>query len=150
MRGTGGRAGVVIAVCALLVAALACAESESPRRAQAGTGGAGHVLYLTHCESCHGVEGKGDGPAAGWLRVPPADLTRLWERYGTPLDRERVAGYIDGRMLLSVHGDREMPIWGEEFFEDAPPGSPNLEAARRRLIDLLIEHLEKLQTNRHT
>jgi hypothetical protein len=78
--------------------------------------------------------------------VPPPDLTRLWERYGIPLDRELLAEYIDGRWLVGVHGPREMPVWGGEFFEDAPPLAPGVDAARRQLIELLVGYLETLQT----
>jgi mono/diheme cytochrome c family protein len=106
------------------------------------------MLYLTYCQSCHGVAGHGDGPAAGWLRTPPADLTRLFERYGTPLDRARLAKYIDGRALLGAHGPRDMPIWGSEFFADATPTTPNLEGVKRRLIEVLVEYVETLQTER--
>ena len=40
----------------------------------------GAALYPQHCASCHGAEGRGDGPAARGLRIPPADLTaeHLW------------------------------------------------------------------------
>jgi putative copper export protein/mono/diheme cytochrome c family protein len=40
----------------------------------------GAALYPQHCASCHGSEGRGDGPAARGLRIPPADLTaeHLW------------------------------------------------------------------------
>ena len=34
-----------------------------------------------------------------------------------------------------------MPVWGDEFFEDAPPLSPNLvERAKQHLIDVLFEY----------
>jgi len=36
----------------------------------------GETLYSTFCSACHGPEGRGDGPAAPFCRVPPADLTR--------------------------------------------------------------------------
>ena len=36
---------------------------------------AGEALYAQHCASCHGAEGKGDGPAAEGLNPPPGDLT---------------------------------------------------------------------------
>jgi mono/diheme cytochrome c family protein len=136
-----------------LIAALvtACdAQDVRPQPTRSDVGGAGRILYLTHCEGCHGVTGAGDGPAAASLRVAPADLTRLWERYGTPLDGDGLAEYIDGRMLSSFHGAREMPIWGDEFFEDAPPGSRNVEMARQRLIEVLVGYLETLQTRRKT
>jgi putative copper export protein/mono/diheme cytochrome c family protein len=35
----------------------------------------GARLYSENCTQCHGVRGKGDGPAATGLKVPPADLT---------------------------------------------------------------------------
>ena len=35
----------------------------------------GKALFGTHCASCHGSEGRGDGPAAAALVGPPADLT---------------------------------------------------------------------------
>jgi mono/diheme cytochrome c family protein len=140
-----------VSCAAILGIATACdRETGASRATQEGVGTAGRILYLTHCEGCHGVAGDGRGPAAASLRIPPADLTRLWERYGAPLDRERLAQYIDGRMLASFHGPREMPIWGDEFFEDAPPGAPSVEASKRRLIDVLIEYLETLQTRQHT
>ena len=35
---------------------------------------AGLSLYTTHCQSCHGTEGLGDGPASVGLNPPVADL----------------------------------------------------------------------------
>jgi hypothetical protein len=43
-----------------------------------------------------------------------------------------------------------MPIWGDEFFQDMPPNSPSPESAKRRLIEVLVEYLETLQTKRQT
>jgi mono/diheme cytochrome c family protein len=34
----------------------------------------GRAVYAVHCTSCHGPEGRGDGPAAGALDPRPADL----------------------------------------------------------------------------
>lgn len=41
----------------------------------------GAALFPKNCAMCHGTEGRGDGPAAKELRVPPADLTsaHLWK-----------------------------------------------------------------------
>jgi copper transport protein len=36
---------------------------------------AGQRIYLQNCATCHGAEGKGDGPAAANLNPKPADLT---------------------------------------------------------------------------
>ncbi len=40
----------------------------------------GAALYPAHCGVCHGPQGRGNGPAAASLPVPPADLTaaHLW------------------------------------------------------------------------
>ena len=40
----------------------------------------GAALFPAQCAACHGAEGRGDGPAAHGLPVPPADLTagHLW------------------------------------------------------------------------
>ncbi len=133
----------------LVCLASACSDGSPGSPAAAGLeGGAGRVLYLTHCASCHGVEGRGDGAVAEALRDPPTDLTQLWESYGTPLDRERLGQYIDGRRLLDAHGRGEMPIWGDEFFEDLSPDAPGLDPARRGLMDALLNHLEALQSRR--
>jgi mono/diheme cytochrome c family protein len=147
-----GRAGLALL---LGLATLACGEATesgsepgAKATARAQVGGAGHVLYLTYCQGCHGIDGKGDGPAASALRAKPADLTQLWRSYGTPLDRERLARYIDGRQLLGAHEPRQMPIWGEEFFGDVPPTTPNLENAKHRLFQVLADYLETLQTER--
>jgi mono/diheme cytochrome c family protein len=36
----------------------------------------GLKLYEENCQTCHGTEGKGDGPAIQFIETPPADLTR--------------------------------------------------------------------------
>ena len=40
----------------------------------------GSALYPQHCAACHGADGRGDGPLASKLPIPPADLTagHLW------------------------------------------------------------------------
>ena len=34
----------------------------------------GRVLFQNNCTICHGESGKGDGPAAATLQIPPANL----------------------------------------------------------------------------
>jgi mono/diheme cytochrome c family protein len=69
----------------------------------------GEVLYRRYCASCHGLAGRGDGPAAGALTPPPTDLTRLTS--GIPDLMEQ----IDGRRTIRAHGTASMPVWGEVF-----------------------------------
>lgn len=37
----------------------------------------GKAVYERHCLSCHGAGGRGDGPDAASLRVPPANFHRF-------------------------------------------------------------------------
>jgi len=53
---------------------------RNPLAATAKTIAAGETLYLAHCGSCHGDQGQGDGPAAGSLSPPPANLRWVMQR----------------------------------------------------------------------
>jgi mono/diheme cytochrome c family protein len=105
----------------------------------------GADLYTQYCASCHGVTAHGDGPAAASLKPPPGDLTRLGPRWGTPLDRERLAAFLDGREAPHAHGSPAMPVWGEQLYAGEREESPAREAARRGTILLILEYLETLQ-----
>jgi len=127
----------------LALLAAACAEPEVAE--PDGKATPGWVAYVAHCQGCHGSTGDGSGEAAAYLDTPPTDLTRLWETYGSPLDRERLAAAIDGRGALRGHGPQSMPLWGEEFFGTAPPRTTNLEDVRTAVIGALVDHLQALQ-----
>jgi mono/diheme cytochrome c family protein len=75
-------------------------------------------MYQRYCASCHGAGGKGDGPIAGALRKPPADLTQLAKRAGGRFEEPTIMAIIDGRRLVAEHGPREMPVWGAVFDEE--------------------------------
>jgi len=47
---------------------------ESPLPHTGATVAAGRTTYAERCAACHGVRGRGDGPAAAGLHPPPADL----------------------------------------------------------------------------
>lgn len=60
--------------------ATACGEHGEER---------GRQLYALHgCAACHGPDGRGDGPSARRLDVPPSDLTdvRTYKRGSSPND----------------------------------------------------------------
>ncbi len=75
----------------------------------------GPEMYKTWCASCHGLQGKGDGPAASALKKMPADLTQLAKKNGGKFPTERVRNYIEGTAAVAAHGSREMPVWGDFF-----------------------------------
>jgi len=103
---------------------------------------AGRDLFATHCATCHGEDAKGGGPRADSLGKPPADLTRLGQKYGMPLPVDTPAEFIDGRN--DTQDGREMPAFSAHFFADEPPHSKH-ESARRVAIALILGHLETLQ-----
>lgn len=71
----------------------------------------GRALFDQYCVSCHGAEGRGDGPAAATLDNVPADLTRISARNGGSFPMVRVMSVIDG---YTRRGDRSsvMPELG--------------------------------------
>ncbi|MGE3541980.1 MAG: cytochrome c [Candidatus Tectimicrobiota bacterium] len=111
----------------------------------AGTSmGAGQQYFVRYCSACHGMDGRGDGPAAAALRTPPADLTRIAERRGGQFPVAEIAAYIDGRTMVPAHGSREMPIWGERFGEMVGVPGVSEEVVRGNVL-VLIEYLKTLQ-----
>jgi mono/diheme cytochrome c family protein len=79
-------------------------------------GDIGKAQYQASCASCHGSDGKGDGPVAQALKTPPADLTMLAKNNNGVFPYDRVYQMIDGRnMTIPSHGTREMPVWGYRF-----------------------------------
>lgn len=63
----------------------------------------GRALYVTHCASCHGDGGRGDGPAAASLTPTPGDLTDAFHaRYYS--DAGRVQIIRDGSAGTSMTG----------------------------------------------
>jgi mono/diheme cytochrome c family protein len=87
-----------------------------------GADEAGRTLYLRYCASCHGHEGRGDGPVAPSLGEKPTDLTQLADTHGGSFPLEAVIVAIDGTSTVRAHGVSEMPVWGEVF--QADPASP--------------------------
>ncbi len=60
----------------------------------------GEALFLEHCASCHGPEGRGNGLAAPFLNPRPRDFTQSAFRY-----RSTQAGN------LPLHGDLYRTLW---------------------------------------
>ena len=69
----------IFAVLAALSVAGCMSAPETGAEAKAEDGA---QFYAAYCTSCHGAGARGDGPLAGDLSVPPADLTRLAARNG--------------------------------------------------------------------
>jgi mono/diheme cytochrome c family protein len=110
----------------------------------ATTDTSGRDTFLRHCASCHGPEGKGDGPLAASLTRPPADLTRIAERSGGRFDERAVMSMIDGRRAVAAHGERDMPVWGA-VFEEEGRGEPYPAYQSLLTSRFLVDYLRTLQ-----
>ena len=76
----------------------------------------GGDLFRFYCASCHGPEGKGNGPVASALNRRPADLTTIARRAGGRFPTDRVERYVTGdREPTPAHGSADMPVWGPIF-----------------------------------
>jgi mono/diheme cytochrome c family protein len=75
----------------------------------------GQEMFKTYCAFCHGVSGKGNGPAATALNKTPANLTELTQRNSGKFPESKVYATIKGDVQMPAHGSREMPIWGSLF-----------------------------------
>ncbi|HEV2716311.1 MAG TPA: cytochrome c [Terriglobales bacterium] len=101
----------------------------------------GSEMYANYCAVCHGNDGKGAGPAAEALKVPPTDLTTLSQRNGGKYPSDRVASTIRGDVNLPAHGSKEMPVWGP-LFGHLSQGHP---AEVQQRIANLTSYIESLQ-----
>jgi mono/diheme cytochrome c family protein len=130
--------GGLISVC---YSALAQDQKASPpEKAQLIASIQGPALYKAYCASCHGIQGKGDGPMAKSLKIRVADLTRIAERNGGTFPRMRVERVILGEEAPAGHGTREMPLWGPIFSQV----SADQDLGRVR-VDNLARFLETMQ-----
>ena len=116
----------------------------------------GKTEYQSGCASCHGIDGKGDGPVGKDLKTRPADLTVLAKKNNGVFPVNAVYQIIDGRETIAGHGTREMPIWGWRFvpaehfnlkpaddYIYLPPASPEPVVHGRILA--IIDYLNRIQ-----
>jgi len=99
---------------------------------------AGETLYRRYCAPCHGITGRGDGPAASALCPPPSDLTRI-ETSVPELMRE-----IDGRRTIRAHGSAKMPVWGE-VFEQSLIHEPHRRRTALHMVQTLADWVHRLR-----
>ncbi len=103
---------------------------------------AGADLFQLYCSTCHGRDGRGGGPIAPALKVPPPDLTLLARHNRGVFAFDRVQAFVanDGKELSPSHGTSDMPVWGPIFRSLDP--SDTMATIR---IANLVEHLRLIQ-----
>jgi mono/diheme cytochrome c family protein len=110
----------------------------------------GKSLFMTSCASCHGIDGKGNGPLSEQLKLVPPDLTVLVKKNGGVFPIRALSEVIDGRREVAAHGTRNMPVWGDLY---APVQSSYLKVTEQHIneqvvrgyILALIDYLNRIQ-----
>jgi mono/diheme cytochrome c family protein len=120
----------------VLLAFCQCArESASP---------GGEALYRRYCASCHGLQGRGDGPVAETLKRAPTDLTQLAKESGGKFDEPKLLAFVDGRRWVKEHGPRDMPVWGAVFDEELK-SQPYREYTGLLQSRALVDYIKSIQ-----
>ena len=145
-------AGLVI-VFSVTLAAQTTSNSQSPASPQAAkpevkkvapaytNPSSGKEMYLSYCASCHGADGKGNGPAAPALKTPPTDLTQISAKNGGTFPDAHVMQVIRGDSVTAAHGNKDMPVWGPVFLQ---MGGHDTAQVQQRIRNL-TKYLESIQ-----
>lgn len=121
-------------------------EGEQPEMVPPGKVTTGKLEYRSHCASCHGPNGKGDGPVAAVLTKKPADLTQITKGHAGTFPEEWVRQFIDGSDMIPAHGTSEMPIWGLAFAKGGPTTSTKrTQGEVDKRIKLLVDYIKSIQ-----
>jgi mono/diheme cytochrome c family protein len=99
----------------------------------------GKEMFDEYCASCHGMDAKGNGPAAPALKMQPANLTLLAQKNGGEFPTMHVMSSIQD-VTQNVHGSKDMPVWGPIL--SAVSSSPGI--AKMRITNL-TKYIESLQ-----
>lgn len=99
----------------------------------------GEQMFRAYCTACHGLTGKGDGPAAAAFKKAPRDLTKLAQSNGGKYPEAMVHATLK-LQEGTVHGSAVMPVWGPLL--SSASGS---QAETELRITNLVRYIQTLQ-----
>jgi mono/diheme cytochrome c family protein len=109
----------LLVFCAALVSILTIAGAQENQikktQVKPTSPVSGAQMFKEYCAVCHGPGGKGDGPVATALKVPPPDLTTLAQRHDGNFPDDYVSNVLENGVKNPAHGSGEMPVWGPIF-----------------------------------
>jgi mono/diheme cytochrome c family protein len=87
------------------VAPDAAKNKKNPVASNAESIAAGKALWATHCKSCHGTKGMGDGSKAAQLKTEPGDFSKA-----------ETQGQTDGSLFYKTsEGRDDMPAFKKKI-----------------------------------
>lgn len=141
MRRSISLLGLFLLSCAFCSLLSSQTKKIEPQPAPYTSPASGQEMYKAYCASCHGIDGKGKGPAAEALKAATTDLTTLARDNGGKFPTERVSEAIRTGAGSSAHGSNDMPVWGPVFMTV----SDHQRAVVLQRIRNLTTYIEKLQ-----
>jgi len=106
---------LVTAMTAALAVSMGYADQSNTKvsiPANKTTPSSGKQMYVNYCAPCHGLDGKGQGPAASALKTPPIDLTMLSKNNHGKFPDTHIVTVLEYGTEIPAHGSVEMPVWG--------------------------------------
>jgi mono/diheme cytochrome c family protein len=104
----------------------------------------GHQMFTAYCSACHGANGKGNGPAARAMKVPPADLTLLSQKNGGAFPGNHVVTVLQFGVENASHGSAQMPIWGDLLQTLSPMASDGDSLVHQRISNI-TDYIKQIQ-----
>jgi len=101
----------------------------------------GKQMYTSYCAPCHGVDGKGNGPAASSLKAQPTNLTELQKGNHGKFPDTHIIAILQFGADVPAHGSATMPVWGPIL------GNMNQQNAQEKQLRIsnLSRYLESIQ-----
>jgi mono/diheme cytochrome c family protein len=131
----------VLAAALLVSMGYAQSSTNATITVKKTTATSGQQMYFNYCASCHGVNGKGDGPAAAALKMPPTDLTALSRNNHGEFPETHIVTVLEYGSEIPSHGSAGMPVWGP-ILGKIETVNPQVKQLR---ISNLIRYLKTLQ-----
>jgi len=132
--------GLPVLACLALCAAAQDNKQIKKTAPQPTTAISGKVLFGQYCAVCHGVDGKGTGPAASALKHNPTDLTQMSRQNKGEFPEAGFMKMMNGESSTTAHGSADMPMWGSAFRNST--NNPNLVQDRMHALMAYVEDLQ--------
>ena len=94
----------------------------------------GAQMFKDYCASCHGPDGRGNGPAAVFLKTPPPDLRMMAQSNAGKYPAGQVKAMLRFGPGSHARGALDMPTWGQLFHSTD---------VNERVTDLRVYNLTK-------